>query len=132
MVRAAAGADEIVTALGLEPHPEGGFYRETHRDAASTAIYFLLPGGVTSAWHRTPQTEVFHWYGGAPLELLLENDDPQLVGPDIAAGQRPQAVVPGGTWQAARSTGDYSLVGCTVAPAFTFDTFEMAPPGWSP
>lgn len=137
-------ADEIIALLRLEPHPEGGWFRETYRHApddggrgAGTAIYFLLKAGEESAWHRvTDADELWHWYAGAPLALGLAEEDgaPEslILGPDLAAGQRPQHIVPKGRWQRARSLGDWTLVGCTVSPAFVFDTFEMAPPGWRP
>jgi predicted cupin superfamily sugar epimerase len=140
-------ADEVVRLLDLAPHPEGGRYRETFRDtatvasgadsarAASTAIYFLLRAGEVSRWHRVDAAEVWHWYAGAPLALTLadakERRDIRL-GPDLAAGERPQAVVPAGAWQQAASLGDWTLVGCTVAPGFQFAGFEMAPPGFEP
>jgi len=134
-------AHELIQELGLVPHPEGGHYRETFRDtstnaggrSASTAIYFLLKAGEVSRWHRVDAAEVWHWYAGAPLLLSLA--PPRLdieLGPAIAAGQRPQAVVPQGGWQQARSLGAYTLVGCTVAPGFEFSGFEMAPEGWEP
>jgi uncharacterized protein len=136
-------ADEVVRLLGLQPHPEGGFYRETFRAAvegeqraASTAIYYLLREGDVSAWHRVDADEVWHHYAGAPLELTLSDGgrDRSTVrlGTDLADGERPQAVVPAGAWQTARSLGAWTLVGCTVAPAFEFSGFEMAPPGWEP
>lgn len=139
---AGMNAEEVVRLLGLAPHPEGGFYRETFRDGspgtgrgASTAIYFLLREGEVSAWHRIDAAEVWHWYAGAPLELTLSPGRGHVtvrLGPDLAAGERPQAVVPAGEWQSARTLGAWALVGCTVAPAFEFSTFEMAPPGWAP
>ncbi|MGE0767156.1 MAG: cupin domain-containing protein [Hyphomicrobiaceae bacterium] len=138
-------ADDIRRSLGLRPHPEGGYYRETFRDgrlddagrAASTAIYFLLEAGQVSGWHRVDAAEVWHFYSGAPLELRIssaENDVSRslVLGPDLAAGQAPQIVVPSGHWQWARSLGAWTLAGCTVAPGFTFDGFEMAPPGFEP
>ena len=135
-------AEEVVQRLRLEPHPEGGFFRETFRDAAtvngrarSTAIYFLLPAGVVSAWHKVDAVEVWHHYAGAPLTLSLsagEGKQEITLGPNILAGQQPQAVVPEGVWQSAESLGTWTLVGCTVAPAFEFDGFEMAPEGWEP
>jgi uncharacterized protein len=136
-------AEEVVRLLGLAPHPEGGFYRETFRAVApdggrgsSTAIYYLLRRGEISAWHRVDADEVWHHYAGAPLELLLSPDgrrrSARMLGSDLAAGERPQAVVPAGAWQSARSLGDWTLVGCTVAPAFEFAGFEMAPAGWEP
>ncbi len=135
-------AQEVIDLLGLEPHPEGGHFRETFRYAAeggrgaSTAIYFLLAAGERSHWHRVDAAEVWHWHAGAPLLLRLaaagQAAHSLLVGNDLAAGQRPQAVVPAGMWQAAESLGEWTLVGCTVAPAFQFSGFEMAPPGWEP
>src|ERR1041385_4650734 len=127
-------ADEIIRRLELKPHPEGGHYRETHRDArtvagraASTAIYFLLARGDRSQWHRIDAVEVWHYYSGAALTLKIANEGcaPHTItlGPDVAAGQRPQAIVPEGAWQSAESTGDWTLVGCTVAPAFEFAKF---------
>lgn len=131
-------AGEVVALLGLEPHPEGGWYRQTFRDVAppegrgaSTAIYFLLEAGQESRWHRVDAVEVWHYYAGAPLMLTIDLADHRL-GPDLAAGERPQAVVPAGVWQTARSLGDWTLVGCTVAPGFEFAGFEMAPVGWAP
>ncbi len=124
--------DEVIERLGLRPHPEGGWYAETWREpaaegerAASSAIYFLLRAGETSRQHRVDATEVWHWYAGDPLELAI-GDVSRLLGPDLAAGQRPQLVVPAGTWQSARSLGAWTLVGCTVAPAFEFAGFELA------
>ncbi len=139
-------AAEIVAMLGLAPHPEGGFYRETYRDsvlttaagrAASTAIYFLLPAGVVSRWHRVDAAEVWHWYAGAALELSIAPDErtapvTQRLGSDLTAGQRPQGIVPPRHWQQARSLGDWTLVGCTVAPAFEFAGFEIAADGFEP
>jgi predicted cupin superfamily sugar epimerase len=136
-------AGEVVRLLGLQPHPEGGFYRETfrapadgERRAASTAIYYLLREGEVSAWHRVDADEVWHWYAGAALELTTSevgrDRSTVRLGTDLAAGERPQAVVPAGVWQTARSLGAWTLVGCTVAPAFEFSGFEMAPEGWEP
>ena len=132
----------LIELLGLAPHPEGGWYRENWRDVAAdggrgagTAIYFLLAAGERSHWHRVDAAEVWHHYAGAPLELAVAhgNDhDVTVLGPDVAAGETPQAVVEPRAWQAARSTGDWTLVGCTVAPAFDFDGFELAPSGWTP
>jgi len=129
--------------LELKPHPEGGHFRETFRDerehagrAVSTGIYFLLAAGEASRWHRIDAAEVWHFYAGAPLRLTLSADGKatreERLGPDLAAGERPQAVVPARCWQAARSLGAWTLVGCTVAPGFVFETFEMAPPDWEP
>ncbi len=139
----AAEADRIIALLGLEPHPEGGWYRQTFRDAAggprghSTAIYFLLREGERSHWHRVlDAVEVWHHHAGATLELSIwpGEGDVQVhrLGSDLAAGERPQGVVPAGWWQAAVSTGAWTLVGCTVAPGFDFAAFELAEPGWQP
>jgi hypothetical protein len=140
-------AAAIIRALGLQPHPEGGHYRETFRDtvtlgggeaarSASTAIYYLLQAGERSHWHRVDAAEVWHWYAGAALNLSVSADGRTVaehrLGPDIAGGERPQAVVPAKAWQAAESLGTWTLCGCTVAPAFRFEGFEMAPPGWAP
>ncbi|MBS0295177.1 MAG: cupin domain-containing protein [Proteobacteria bacterium] len=135
--------DRIVALLGLKPHPEGGCYAETFRDesgegrAASTAIYYLLRRGERSHWHRVDAAEAWHFHAGAPLRLsLTEREGGEVralvLGVDLERGERPQAVVPKGWWQAAESLGDWSLVGCTVAPGFEFSGFEMAPEGWSP
>ena len=135
-------AKEIIAALGMERHPEGGWYIQTFRDdqqtegrARSTAIYYLLENGERSHWHRIDAIEIWHYYAGAPIELkLCEKADIQthILGPDIGAGQRPQVIVPIHRWQSATSLGDWTLVGCTVAPGFEFESFELAPPGWSP
>ena len=140
-------AAEIIAMLGLEAHPEGGWYAETFRDGAggarghSTAIYFLLEQDQISAWHRVKDAaEVWHFHAGAPLALsMCEEGSPrvnqvieQVLGIELAAGERPQIVVPAGWWQSARSLGEWTLVGCTVAPGFDFAAFEMAEPGWEP
>lgn len=136
-------ASDIVTKLGMQPHPEGGWYVETYRDnpdggrGHSTAIYFLLERGQVSAWHRVRDAaEVWHHYAGAPLRLTLCEDggEPRSLslGKDLPAGERPQAVVPANCWQMAESQGDWTLVGCTVAPGFDFASFELAQPGWEP
>lgn len=136
-------AAEIVAALGMARHPEGGWYVETFRDPAggprghSTAIYFLLESGDISAWHRVVDVvEVWHYHAGAPLALSVWAEGASLetvrLGPDILAGERPQGLVPANWWQTARSLGDWTLVGCTVAPGFDFGSFELAPPGWTP
>ena len=136
---------EVIDLLDLQPHPEGGHFRETFRDskqiasgrAASTAIYYLLACGERSRWHRVDAAEVWHWYAGAPLALDLASADGTqtehvLLGPDLSRGERPQATVEAFTWQMAASAGAWTLVGCTVAPGFEFAGFEMAPPGWQP
>jgi predicted cupin superfamily sugar epimerase len=134
-------ADEIIARLGLQPHPEGGHFREMYRAAdtprgASTAIYFLLKAGERSHWHRVDADEIWHHYAGAPLDLSLSDDGKTVrhlrLGSDLAIGELPQGVVPRNVWQAARSLGHWTLVGCTVAPAFRFEGFELAPPGWAP
>ena len=145
MTATAAGlsAREIIARLDLKPHPEGGHYRETFRDpqtgagerAASTAIYFLLTRGEKSHWHRVDAAEVWHYYAGSALTLRIADSNGERtirLGCDLAAGELPQAVVPAHAWQAAESSGDWTLVGCTVAPGFDFAAFELAPPGWSP
>ena len=130
---------DLIRLLSLKPHPEGGHFRETFRDvatvegrAASTAIYFLLAAGEESRWHRIDSVELWHWYGGAPLLLSASVNGRDVVelrlGMDLAAGERPQALVPGGSWQSARSLGSWTLVGCTVAPGFLFEKFEIATP----
>lgn len=130
-------AAEIIALLALERHPEGGWYKQTFRDdvaggrAHSTLIYYLLEAGDRSAWHRVDSAEVWHWYAGAPLQLSVDKTTLAL-GNDLAAGQRPQGIVPRGAWQSAQSFGDWTLVGCTVAPGFEFAHFELAPPGFEP
>lgn len=134
---------ELIETLGLQPHPEGGFFREIFRDApldgrrgASTAIYYLLAPGERSHWHRVDADEAWHWYGGGALALRLSAEGAGVetlhLGPDLAAGQRPFAMVPRGWWQAAAPVEGWVLCGCTVSPAFTFEGFEMAPSGWEP
>ena len=135
-------ADEIVATLGLVPHPEGGAYRETFRHVppdggrgTMTAIYYLLRKGERSHWHRVDAAEVWHWYAGDALELSISvsgTANTKILGPNLTAGERPQIVVPKHAWQSARPLGRYTLVGCTVAPAFTVEGFEMAPPNWRP
>lgn len=132
------GPDEIIDLLGLSPHPEGGHYRETWRDAGGqgTAIYFLLRAGERSHWHRVTATEVWHLYAGGKVELSMAADGAAVrtvvLGTDLAAGDAPQVVVEGGCWQSARPIGGWALVGCTVVPAFELDLFELAPVGWEP
>ncbi len=135
-------AADIIRMLDLTPHPEGGHFRETFRDpvtvngrAASTAIYFLLKRGERSHWHRVDAAEAWHFHAGAPLTLSIHDNGATrdvILGSDLAAGQRPQAVVPAQAWQAAESLGDWTLVGCTVSPGFQFDNFELAPPDFTP
>ena len=136
-------AAEVIRRLELKPHPEGGHFRETFRDprtidgerAASTAIYFLLARGERSHWHRIDAVEVWHWYGGASLALSIASGNKRQtneLGPALASGARPQAIVPVNAWQMAVSLGDWTLCGCTVAPGFEFRSFEMAPADWTP
>jgi len=129
-------AEEIITRLGLKPHPEGGHFVETFRASEGTAIYFLLKAGERSHWHRVNADEIWHHYAGAPLELSMSDDGRTVrhlrLGTDFGVGEQPQAVVPRHVWQAARSLGAWTLVGCTVAPAFEFSGFELAPPDWKP
>ncbi len=137
-------AAEVIRLLDLKPHPEGGHFRETFRDphavngrAASTAIYFLLARGERSRWHRIDAAEIWHYHAGAPLALESAASEAgpvarMTLGADLANGERPQAIVPAHHWQAAESRGDWTLVGCTVAPGFAFAHFEMAPPDWTP
>ncbi|MBZ4419101.1 cupin domain-containing protein [Myxococcus sp. RHSTA-1-4] len=132
--------DELVRRLGLVPHPEGGFYKETYRAAlavetprgtrsAGTAIYYLLPRGAFAAWHRVTSDEVWHFYDGHPLELLLVGEDGRLekvvMGRDVTKGEQPQVVVRAGVLQAAVPRGEFTLVGCTVSPGFDFADWEM-------
>ncbi|MEQ8745977.1 cupin domain-containing protein [Pyruvatibacter sp.] len=144
-------AKSIIAALNLKPHPEGGHFVETFRDSSrgdrgddhssdrahSTAIYYLLEAGEVSHWHRVlDAAEVWHWYAGGPLALTVSPDGHDAtalrLGPELAAGQRPQAIVPAGHWQTAESLGAWTLCGCTVAPGFEFASFEMAPADWFP
>ena len=132
-------ADQIIAQLDLTPHPEGGFYRQTwaadnEGRATGTCIYFLLKAGQESHWHAVDAVEIWHFYAGAPLVLSIA---PSLagpaadsaLGPDLAVGQSPQAIVPEGHWQKAATTGDWTLVGCTVSPGFQFSGFSLAAPG---
>ncbi len=135
-------ASQVIELLGLTPHPEGGYYRENFRDdsaeiSPSTAIYYLLEAGDCSQWHRVHgSAEVWHHYGGGPLALTLSANghDAQShrLGTNLNVGERPQIVVPAGWWQTAESLGHWTLVGCTVAPGFDFENFELAPPDWRP
>lgn len=136
-------AEEIIQKLSLQPHPEGGWYAETFRDTAgaprghSTAIYYMLQKGEKSHWHRVRDAvEIWHYYAGAPLALHRSSDglisDTVKLGVNLAAGEHPQAIVHSGWWQSAETLGDYTLVGCTVAPGFEFSSFEMAPSDWNP
>jgi predicted cupin superfamily sugar epimerase len=131
-------AQAIIARLGLQAHPEGGWYRETWRGpevagrATGTAILFLLARGERSHWHRVDADEIWLWHAGAPLVLSMGQTAAAThrLGPDVLAGDRPQIVVPAGWWQAAVTTGDWTLVSCTVSPGFRFDGFQLAPAGW--
>jgi uncharacterized protein len=143
-----ATAREIIEKLGLTPHPEGGWFKETFRDpetfledgkprAYSTAIFYLLEAGDRSHWHKVDAIEIWHYYAGAPLQLLLSWNDGKpvknvVLGPNVLNNQSPQVVIKRGEWQSAKSTGDWTLVGCTVSPAFEYEGFTMAKPGWEP
>jgi uncharacterized protein len=135
--------ESLIAALGLSPHPEGGWYRRTWESPVTlegrpigSAILYLLLAGEQSAPHRIDATEIWHFYAGSPLTLTLDEvAGPATVvtlGPDVAAGQQPQHVVDRGVWQSARPTGAYSLAGATVCPAFMFEGFELRPPGVGP
>jgi uncharacterized protein len=138
------GPNEIIRMLALQPHPEGGHYAETYRAAAEeggraklTAIYYLLQADEFSAWHRVDADEAWLWHAGGPLALTLSPPEGKgaasvTLGPDLRAGQRPQAIVPAGHWQTAETLGAWTLVSCLVAPGFEFSGFTMAPPGWRP
>ncbi len=135
-------AKDIIQKLDLAPHPEGGWYRQTWiakgpGRPSGSAIYYLLEAGQRSHWHRIDSTEIWHFHAGAALLLSTAASDAgpvveAVLGPDILAGQHAQIIVPKQHWQSARSTGGWSLVGCTVSPSFSFDGFHMAPPGWAP
>jgi len=134
---------EIIETLSMQPHPEGGFYVQTFRDTNggerghSTAIYYLLQAGQRSHWHRVHDAaEIWHYYAGASLALYRSEDgtssETLKLGVDLAGGERPQAIIPANWWQSAETLGEFTLVGCTVAPGFEFSKFEMAPPDWKP
>ncbi len=138
-----ATAADLRAALNLSPHPEGGWYRETWRDipadpaarGAATAILFLLAEGEHSAWHRVDAAELWFWHAGGPLELQIAGKSGVAairLGPDLAAGEQLQGIVPARAWQAARPLGGWALVSCVVAPAFHFAGFELAPEGFVP
>jgi uncharacterized protein len=136
-------ARAIIDRLGLTPHPEGGWYRETWRAeavpgerAGGTAIHFLLDAGQRSHWHRVDAAEVWLWHAGAPLELLIADDagaiETVVLGGDVIQGQVPQALVPAHRWQSTEARQGWGLVSCVVVPGFDFAGFELAPPGWAP
>ncbi len=139
----ADGAEAIIRRLGLQRHPEGGWYAETFRDregvdgrAHSTVIHFLLVAGERSHWHRVDATETWFFHAGAPLELGISEDGVTSrtvrLGVKLDDGEQPHAIVPKAAWQAARSMGEWTLVSCSVAPGFRFEGFELAPAGWAP
>ncbi len=136
-------ASEIISLLNLEPHPEGGWYRQTFADQPdatgrplSTAIYYLLEGGKRNTWHRVDSVEIWHWYAGDKMRIEVSRDgkqrSEQILGPDLIAGERPQIRIAGNHWQRTTCLGDWSLIGCTVTPGFQFSKFELAEPGWEP
>ena len=136
-------AQNLIEMLGLEKHPEGGWYRQTFKDremrenrAYSTAIYYLLQKGECSRWHRVDATEIWHYYAGAPLKLSISPDGnstrDHILGKDLFSGQKPQLIVEKMHWQSATSLGEWTLCGCTVSPGFEFSGFEMAKEGWKP
>lgn len=143
-------ADRLIEQLQLQPHPEGGWYRETWRAesdsngrARGTAILFLLKAGESSHWHRVDADELWFWQAGDPLELLFSDDDEGPVrsltlSANVAGGHVPQGLVPENAWQAARSNSagsaehGFTLVSCVVVPGFDFAGFELAPVGWNP
>ena len=135
--------DAILDRLGLQPHPEGGYYRETWRAppgvdgrAAASAILFLLKAGERSHWHRVDAAEMWLWHAGLPLELARAGEDGAVdrvtLGPDVLVGESPQALIAPGLWQAAEARQGWTLVSCGVVPGFDFRGFTLAPPGWSP
>ncbi|MEP2530616.1 cupin domain-containing protein [Shimia sp.] len=136
-------AQDIIKKLNLQPHPEGGHYRQTWIESATcdarpagTAIYFLLARGERSHWHKVDATEIWHFYAGAPLKLSVAETDAgpafdKVLGPDLASDHFPQVIIPKHHWQSAESTGDWTLAGCTVSPAFQFEGFTLADPGFN-
>lgn len=130
---------EIIKTLNMIPHPEGGWYAETWRSdvgerPSGSSIYFLLEANQRSHWHRVDAAEIWHWYAGSSMELHIHESETrvEILGPDLALGQRPQLIVPANAWQASVPIDGWVLVGCTVSPAFQFENFELAPEGWSP
>jgi len=131
---------ELIEELELEPHPEGGWYRETWRDgseprARGTAIYFLLEADQASHWHKVDATEIWHHYAGGPLALDVYQDGTtwqEILSGEIEGDVRPQVVIPAHAWQRATPKEGWVLVGCTVSPGFEFSGFELAPKGWAP
>lgn len=144
MIDSSLSAREIIRLLALQPHPEGGHFRETFRDpemdatgrSVGTAIYYLLEAGEVSEWHRCDASEIWHYYAGAPMVITISPNGHDAaahhLGPNLSTGQRPQILVPKNHWQSATSLGAWTLVGCTVSPGFEFAGFEMAPKDWRP
>lgn len=136
----ATTAHDLIERLALQPHPEGGWYRETWRDLAmprarGTAILFLLEAGQRSHWHRVDADELWLWHAGSPLWLGHADAGPVTatrLGPDVLAGQSPQVRIPAGHWQSAEADRGWALVSCVVVPGFQFAGFELAAPGWEP
>ena len=134
----------LIEQLRLQPHPEGGYFRETWRAsappgvrAAGTAILFLLEAGQRSHWHRVDADEMWFWHAGHPLDLHVATATDRIgetvvLGTDFAAGQQAQGLVPAHRWQAAEASRGWALVSCTVTPGFQFSGFELAPPDWAP
>jgi uncharacterized protein len=136
---ASAPAEAVISALQLKPHPEGGHFRETWRDAPAgggrgvgTAILFLLAEGQRSHWHRVDAAELWIWQAGAPLLLRVGAEEQCVLGPTYGSGERLQQLVPKHAWQSAHSRRNWTLCSCVVTPAFSFEGFELAPPGWEP
>ena len=135
-------AQAIIARLALQPHPEGGWYRETWRAdalpgerASATAIHFLLEAHQRSHWHKVDAAELWFWHAGAPLALSISDGAATtraVLGGDVLVGEAPQALVPPGHWQAAEPLDGWTLVSCVVSPAFEFSGFELAPEGWEP
>ena len=140
-------AEQLIDALALAPHPEGGWYRETWRAdadpgerAAASAVYYVIQPGQRSHWHRVDAHEIWLWHGGDPIDVMVADDDSSpsrkvRLGGNIDRGEQPQLVIPAGKWQSAdpvAGEAGYSFISCIVAPAFEFSGFELAPPGWSP
>jgi len=131
---------EIINTLDMQPHPEGGWYKETWRNSSQprslgTAIYFLLEAHQQSHWHKVDADEMWHWYAGSAMELHQNDSDVskvEILGPDLLKGQRPQLMVPANSWQKSIPINGWVLVGCTVCPGFEFNGFELAEAGWEP
>lgn len=140
-------AEELIAALDLAPHPEGGWYRETFRSkadpgerAAATAVYYVMQSGQRSRWNRVDADEMWLWHGGDPLDLTIAESEHRAartvrLGGRVGEGERPQVIVPAGCWQAAEPVdgeAGYTFLSCVVAPAFEFANYELSPAGWAP